>query len=773
MNKSDFLPFIESQRQRVAEVKNAHSIYQEIERFGAGGGGSNGGVGGGGGEDETTSAVQVNISSGRVATIRKLFTSEIGILTNVCICQCDDWSSVYLMVVLGEGTGTGTSTGTGTRGDGTILNRHMVEDALKAQVKNCSFSGVVVLGISLDHEAMTKTKTNARVRVRVRVRVDPTKTKPLLKPGIQNNTLISNSIIEPGATVYDNSIIANCVIGSNATVLNCGSISTSLDNKSFSFSDLMTIGVGPEAGGGRPISVIPESSMIDVCSSLGMNSTSSDNDSDNDNDNARTRWPSKLLGKSIDIMVNLIHGDVLHVKVASNLFVSKSATIQSCASVDNAILLPLASIENSIASKIFLQWNSSIVNNSNVSDTLLMEYSEIGPNSVVASTVLGPDSHVSCGEVHCSVIGPNTNSHHQSLLISVLWPAGRGNVGYGSNIGSNHTGRIPDQECTVGEGVFWGLGSVIKFPVDLSKSYYSIVAAGVQLPPQSVAMPFSLIMSGNPKLSAEGMNELVPGWLLQSSPYTILRSSVKFRKRRKAKRHGFYCGWDIIRPLTVDTCIDARNDLVAFERIREGAENTPLLIVGQNYVSSRGVSVGINAYTNMIHRYALSGLLAFLQECLEKGIGDAELGSSFYRTLVVSQQKRKIITNTKKISWPCLPWEEETHGCRLKLLQHKIKVLAAELPSIIDIGLSLSSASRICIACLQRLSNLEGEHAKQVLRSKARDDKRGISTIPGYANFHVRAEDDPVVKLANADAVEVISDCDKIIALLSWDKSKL
>ena len=35
------------------------------------------------------------------------------------------------------------------------------------------------------------------------------------------------------------------------------------------------------------------------------------------------------------------------------------------------------------------------------------------------------------------IMGPNTNSHHQSLVISILWPLGRGNVGYGSNIGSN------------------------------------------------------------------------------------------------------------------------------------------------------------------------------------------------------------------------------------------------------------------------------------------------------------------------------------------------
>ena len=130
----------------------------------------------------------------------------------------------------------------------------------------------------------------------------------------------------------------------------------------------------------------------------------------------------------------------------------------------------------------------------------LLPRASIDSSTTVISTLLLPnasirkaDSHVSGGEVHGTLLGPNANSHHQSLLIGVLWPLGRGNVGYGSNVGSNHTGRIPDQETSVGEGTFWGLGCVIKFPVNLTCAPYSIVAAGVQLPPQRIMFPFSLI----------------------------------------------------------------------------------------------------------------------------------------------------------------------------------------------------------------------------------------------------------------------------------------
>lgn len=59
----------------------------------------------------------------------------------------------------------------------------------------------------------------------------------------------------------------------------------------------------------------------------------------------------------------------------------------------------------------------------------------------LSHSVLGPDSGVGAGEcLHC-LVGPFVGFHHQSLLIATIWPLGRGNVGYGANVGSNHTSR--------------------------------------------------------------------------------------------------------------------------------------------------------------------------------------------------------------------------------------------------------------------------------------------------------------------------------------------
>lgn len=422
----------------------------------------------------------------------------------------------------------------------------------------------------------------------------------------------------------------------------------------------------------------------------------------------------------------------------------------------------------------------------------MMECSAIGPNSVVASTVLGPDSHVSCGEVHFCLIGPNTNSHHQSLLISALWPSGRGNVGYGSNIGSNHTGRIPDQECTIGEGIFWGLGCVIKYPVDLSRAVYSVVAAGVHLPPQRVSMPFCLIMGCGSSSShideVKGKNELVPGWVLKSSPYTIVRSEEKFKDRRKAKYHDFYCGWKIIRPEIVDSCVVARNLLKKVgKKWNKSVESTDenrshqvytealLPQLGCNYMTERGRRVGIDAYTSLIQRYALKGLLG--QVMILTANAKLRSGYNMKNRLEALLQKPLQRESTSaathdKVSWPRMPWDEEVRT-KESLWEHQHSVLSLEIRSIV--AKDESSIFVVLKLLLKKLKSLEQDYAAQVHKSKQRDDTRGLNIIPGYRVAHIMAEDDDIVKLTYARAEDIVEKITEILRLfddLELDKSR-
>ena len=65
---------------------------------------------------------------------------------------------------------------------------------------------------------------------------------------------------------------------------------------------------------------------------------------------------------------------------------------------------------------------------------------------------------------------------------------------------------------------------------------------------------------------------------------------------------------------------------------------------------------------------------------------------------------------------------------------------------------------------LQRLVSLEEDYAERIFKSKKRDDNRGSSIVPGYADVHVSAEDDPVISSARADAQKLKETVDTILA---------
>lgn len=315
------------------------------------------------------------------------------------------------------------------------------------------------------------------------------------------------------------------------------------------------------------------------------------------------------------------------------------------------------------------------------------------------------------------------------------------------------------------------MGCVVKFPVDVSRAYYSVIAAGVQLPPQSISVPFSLIVSG------KYGNEIVPGWVLESSPYTILRNEEKYKKRRKAERHDFYCGWQIIRPTIIDACREIR-DILVDEKLKlksgqcSGQDSSEILTakdiiqLGNNYITQRGLEVGIKAYTSMIRRYALYGLMDVLYD---KEIEDIR---TVLQRVLVEENKVNVQNPSHDLSrWPSMPWEDVSYENPKLLLDHKLHVLQYELSSILDGHLRNRSKEDIGIFCLEKLISLENSHAAKVLRSKTRDDERGKATVPGYAKVHIMAESDGIIKLAEQNAVMISQKCRSIIKTMSKNVS--
>jgi Domain of unknown function (DUF4954) len=628
--------------------------------------------------------------------LRKATAQEIATLKGSCGCTCKDWSKVCLMI-------------------SPTAEAHVDQsEQLKELVSQNHFDGTNVLVVSPRPAA--ELDDNAPL--------EPWRKCP---QGIHSNRVISNSIISTQSWVTGNMVLCDTHIHEGAVVMCCGSITASKG-----FIDDLALTVGPESGGGRHVLVQPESDMMQVCQQLTRRAPPSSNV----DDDAVSSNPSPL-------NVNVVSRQctVRDTPTIQGIYMSPNSSIHAATSVKQVVMLPKTSIQNSCTvNNARLQWMASIVDNSHVSDTLLMEEAHIGPNSLVASSILGPDVHISAGECHCSVIGPNTNAHHQSLCISLIWPLGRGNVGYGANIGSNHTGRIPDQEVASGEGVFWGLSCVIKFPVDMTMAPYSIIAAGTTVPPQRICMPFSLIVSG----ADNNNNNIIPGWVLSSSPYTIARSEVKYSTRRKAKRHSHYTGWKIIRPETISMCNWARKQLQTADLKSIYVADNAIPGIGDNIVSEKGRLAGIKAYTECIQRFALDGLLLWMV-AQEGANTEQALKQEFLGSEPNVRHCESVDTLYEQVAWPLFPWE----ACS-RMWSFQKSLLQEEFPMNRD-----SSVTCWVSGALEILVTLENNYASNILKCKKRDDERGAKTVPGYAGCHTRAEEDPVVTEAMRRAREV------------------
>jgi len=640
--------------------------------------------------------------------LRNINKSEQESLTNVCGCSCknNDWSNLYLLLPI--------------RKNNDDTKDYSIE--LISLLSRTCFDGFIVFDLTITVDDDNLSNENDGLS---------------LPPGVHDNLLISDSIINiRSCRVYRNSLISRTYIGQKVVVLNCGYISSRGDG----CDSKLKISVGAENGGGRDLFLTAESTMIDVARQLQMcHETFIDDASMN----------------SLAFNIFSSGSIIRDTPKVQNVYLHQSSSIEASCSVINATLLPFAVISNSsTVSNVCMQWHATISDNSTIHNVLMMEHSHFGPSSIVESTVMGPDSHASAGEIHASVIGPNTNAHHQSLLISVLWPLGRGNVAYGANIGSNHTGRLPDQECSTGEGIFLGLSCVIKYPLDLTHAPYTMIAAGTKLSPQRIALPFSLIvqsMSGSSHHQNQQLNDIIPGWVIWHSPYTLIRNDKKYIDRRKATRHAFYTGWNIFRPDTIEMCRAAKKILLSCN------DNPDILRhhVGECQLTEKARDIGIKAYEDCIQLYALQGLLLWLNKKREQFSGKCDMRDFISRSIQEEfiANPATVVTSditSLAVEWPSNPWTKN-HSSIWDFQRHILLDEFSNKEMIYDLNWL-----RIL---LEKLQNLERNFADRVFKSKQRDDNRGANVVPGYANAHIAAECDQVI----IDARKKADDTERIV----------
>jgi hypothetical protein len=405
---------------------------------------------------------------------------------------------------------------------------------------------------------------------------------------------------------------------------------------------------------------------------------------------------------------------VLHARRALGSWIGPGTLVTGASLIREAALLslpdePCVAAEDAWIERSLLQPGARVESSGKVSGSVLLEHSSVALGGMVFQSVVGPNTQIHKGELSASLVGPFVGFHHQSLLISALWPEGRGNIAYGANVGSNHTGKKPDQEIRPGEGNFFGLGCSIKFPANYEDSPYSIVATGVSTLPQRLAFPFSLItqpFSALPELGP-ALNEIVPGWMWSDNAYSLVRRSYKFEGANEARRHDFTVdkdsGWKTgFFAGRIFTAGLARKALKARQSLRAAPPGKAY------YLESEVPGLGKNFIRNAIRERAIAAYGDYLVFFLLRTYTDR----------------------------PQSAWDPEWH----------------ELTSAIAKELSVGADLKAWFADQRtRIPAL----LETTLASLKRDDTRGRQVFDDYADFHPPAEADGAILRLGKDLAEL------------------
>ena len=470
-----------------------------------------------------------------------------------------------------------------------------------------------------------------------------------LPSGLFRSTFSGRCILLDSCRVSDTTLVRSVVVHTSAVISNCGIVAHSTINAAtndeanrpvaaFGYGTNMHVGA---ENGGRELCLQENWSFVDYCrvALRVMHAPASSSSSSDlvcgelwemEREQARQQKSffsivgsgSVLHGCLSVLNSNVLGACSLRGCTISNCTIGASAGADTGADTGTGIDIHMegnthigigVTIQNSIIST-----NCSIHSNASVHSSYLDEHVHISESALVISSILGPDSSISRGECHHCLLGPFVGFHHTSLLISALWPGGRGNMGYGCMLGSNHTGKVNDQEFFPGEGMFFGLNVSVKFPCNLYGSPYSLIASDTSVPSMRLALPFSLLSSSSSSAATGDSNgngsasciNIRPGWVLYSNPYMLVRAAMKFQTRRKAQHTT--TDYDIFRPSSIDMVRAAIAHLEYINTGTSGDSSGKAIAAGVGSGTGyalQNVDVGLAAYYALLERYALHGLL--------------------------------------------------------------------------------------------------------------------------------------------------------------------
>lgn len=539
---------------------------------------------------------------------------------------------------------------------------------------------------------------------------------PALVAGVLNSTL-SDVMIDGSSIVKDCAMVHSVYVGSDCALISCGVVTGKLADAYGTGSELVLC----EETGSRAIVTSPDLTLESAVAAI-----SSKREKDQfvltvgalktavvDGDSSVTKFIGcVVMSQSLVLRCN---------QIRSVFFASKTKSI--AADLSKTVLHYGASIDSAIVHNSVVGKGVSVSGFAVVENSILCDFSKISVHAKVVHSLVGSYSGVESGECASSLIGPFVGFHHQSLCIATYWPGGRGNIGYGANVGSNHSGKAPDCELLVGEGVFFGLATVIKFPANFTKAVYSLIASGVTCLPQRVEMPFSLINSGS--LGGDGLNEIMPAWVLSDNMFTLIRNEDKFKKRQKSDATVVY-EHEIFRPEIIDLVLAARDKLLGV--VSKGTSGiyteSDIEGLGKNYLREGVRMKAIDTYSFIVRWYALRGLYRRVEEVgVESVVGEG-------------------VADSVTASPAC--WNH----CKSVLLKERMNL--TQIKSL-----------------LEEFSKLDFLVSTSCVASKSKDDVRGAKVVgPTYAEFHSPASEHPVCVSAKRASSQIEIAVTNIVAKL-------
>lgn len=490
---------------------------------------------------------------------------------------------------------------------GTAKYRHLTEDEIQILEKNGNRSeswDKVMVEPDFDANRIIRSSFMGEVYL-------PKFFGTLLLPGDVSfptgiyDSLVHNCFIE-NALVHKVAMLSNILVRSSAVIQNVGSI---ISSGKISYMIGNSMHVGNEMGG-RKVAVFPEITMELVEAQLFHKpdpEVAAAFEEQLKTYREETAFPFGVVGKG---------AVVCNTNIIRNSWIGAHARIEGAEKIRNSVMLSSLEEPSHVYDSVILensnvQKSVTIHTGAEVQGSVLMSRTTVACKAIVKSSIIAPCCHIEEGEVNSSYVGPMTQMHHHSLLIAALWPEGCGNLGYGANVGSNHTGRMPDQEVMPGQGMFFGLGVNIKFPANYRESPFTLIATGLTTLPQRVKFPFSLIRPGDPQLVgvAPRLNEIVPGWNYARNAYALDRNLYKYSLRGKGIVPATF--YSIFSPETVRYVFDAYQRLQV-SAIRDIYTKEYIDGLGENFMRERIRQQAIKTYQEYMERYALEQIITLV-----------------------------------------------------------------------------------------------------------------------------------------------------------------